>query len=88
MSIYKRELERKHNLDPTFHRLFQRLFEIYQSNKNSLIKFKRGDSYVLATKDYTLSVLDYETIKKYANVTKKFINSVDNITKMTNVQDQ
>src|SRR3989338_7533747 len=48
MSIYKRELERKHNLDPTFHRLFQRLFEIYQSNKNSLIKFKRGDSYVLA----------------------------------------
>ncbi|MBS3064331.1 MAG: hypothetical protein J4472_00790 [DPANN group archaeon] len=88
MHIYKKELERKHNLDPTFHRLLQRLFEIYQSSRNSLVKFKRGDSYVLATKNYTLSVLDYETVKKYANVTKKFIKSVDEIIKVTDVQDQ
>src|SRR3972149_4361933 len=74
--------------DSTFHRLMQRLFEIYQSNKSSVVKFKRGDSYILASKDYTLSVLDYETVKKYANVTKKFISSVDEISKVANVSDQ
>ncbi|MBS3064982.1 MAG: hypothetical protein J4451_00585 [DPANN group archaeon] len=88
MSLYKRVIEPKYRLDSTFHRLMQRLFEIYQSNKSSVVKFKRGDSYILASKDYTLSVLDYETVKKYANVTKKFISSVDEISKVANVSDQ
>ena len=75
-----REIEKTYALDPIFFRLFKKLLEIQRFEKDSLVRFKRGDKYILTTGEYNqVTVLDLDNIKKFLNCTKKFVERVEPI---------
>ncbi|MFH0869281.1 MAG: hypothetical protein V1839_03575 [archaeon] len=87
ISIYRtKDIEKRHGFDPKFYRLLQKLMEIQKFDKTSIMRFKRGDRYILSTVDYQMSVLDLDNMKRYKYLTKKFIDSVDLIISKTQIQ--
>jgi len=82
-SVYRQKgIESRYNLDPKFFRLLQKLLEIQKFDKESIMRFKRGDKYILASNEYTsMSVLDVDSIKRYSNLTKKFVEQIENVVK-------
>jgi len=76
---YKYKVEGRYALDPKFFRLFQKLIEIQKFDEASVSRFKHGDRYILASDDFSMSVLDIDSIKRYLNLAKKFIEQVDTI---------
>ena len=79
ISIYKNKVEARYRLDPKFFRLLQKLMDIQKFDKESAVRFKRGDKYILSTSEYNMSVLDLELVKKCSNRTKKFVGEVTRI---------
>jgi len=80
ISIYRnKDIEKRHGFDPKFYRLLQKLLEIRKFDKTSIMRFKRGDRYILSTGDYQMSVLDIDNMKRYKYLTQKFIESVESI---------
>jgi len=84
ISIYRtKDIEKRYGFDPKFFRLMQKLLEIQRFDKESIMRFKRGDRYILSTGEYQMSVLDLESLKRYKYLAKKFIDSVDAILSKT-----
>ena len=81
ISIFRQKLEEKHKFDPKYYRLLSKLLEIYKYDKNSSVRFKRGERYILTSADYDMTILDVNLIKRYSSVTRKF---VDDILKVVN----
>jgi len=80
ISLYREQIEKTHALDPIFFRLLKKLIEIQRFEKDAIVRFKRGDKYILATGEYSqMTVLDVENIKKFLNCTKKFIEKAEPI---------
>ena len=80
ISIFRnKEIEKRYSFDPKFYRLLQKLLEIHRFDKEALVRFKRGDKYILANGGYNLSVLDLESLKRYSGLTKKFVENITNI---------
>ena len=80
ISIYRTKgIEKHYGFDPKFFRLLQKLLEIHKFDKTAIMRFKRGDRYILSTGEYKMSVLDLENLKRYKYLTQKFIENVSNI---------
>ncbi len=80
ISIYRnKDIEKRYGFDPKFFRLMQKLLEIDKIDKTSIMRFKRGDRYILSTGDYQMSVLDIESLKRYKYLAQRFIESISTI---------
>jgi len=80
ISIYRnKDVEKRYGFDPKFFRLMQKLLEIDKVDKTSIMRFKRGDRYILSTGDYQMSVLDIESLKRYKYLAQRFIESISAI---------
>jgi hypothetical protein len=87
INVYRTSgVETRYNFDSKFYRLLQKLMEIQRFDKESMIRFKRGDKYILTSNEYSMSVLDSDSIKRYSNLTKKFVEQIGNIVVKPNVQ--
>lgn len=77
LSIYRnRDVEKRYGFDPKFFRLMHKLLEMNRIDKASIMRFKRGNNYILSTGDYEMTVLDVESIKRYKYLSQRFIESV------------
>ncbi len=79
-------LETRYGFDSKFYRLLQKLLEIQHFDKESMVRFKRGDKYILTSNEYSMSVLDLDSIKRYSNLTKKFVEQIGNVVVKPDVQ--
>lgn len=80
ISVFRnKEIEKRYNFDPKFYRLLQKLLEIHKFDKEAIVRFKRGDRYILSTNEFQMSVLDLESLKRYAHLTKKFVEQVSGV---------
>ena len=79
ISTFRQKVESRHNIDSRFHKLLIKLLELQRFDQGSVVRFKRGEKYILASSEYNLSVLDLENIKRYLNLTKKFVGVVKDI---------
>lgn len=79
ISVYRNKIEQFYNFDQKFYRLLSKLQEIQRMGAESAVRFKRGERYVLAGHDYRLTTIDYESVKRYSNLTKSFVGKVDAI---------
>ena len=87
ISIYKNHIEKRYNFDGKYFRLLQKLTDLEKFEKESPVRFKRGDKYILSTGEYKMSVLDVNTVKRYSELAKKFVSEVNSIlTKVENVR--
>lgn len=87
ISVYKTKVEARYGLDGKYFKLLQKLMDLDRFDKESPVRFKRGDKYILSTSEYNMSVLDLATVKKYNLLTKRFVTKVDSIlTKTENVK--
>jgi hypothetical protein len=41
-----------------------------------VVRFKRGEKYILSTSEYSMSAIDLESVKRYSNLTKKFVQEI------------
>lgn len=76
ISIYRQKLEQRYKFDPVFYRLLNKLLEVHKFDKNSTVRFRRGDRYILTSSTYDMTVLDINSVKRYSSVTRKFIGEV------------
>jgi len=81
ISIFRQKLEQRYNFDPVYYRLLNKLLEVYKFDKNSTVRFKRGDKYILTSSNYDMTVLDVNSVKRYSSVTRKFIETVRQVIK-------
>lgn len=79
ISVFREKLEGRYNFDPRFFKLLKKLLELQRFDKDSVVRFKRGEKYILTSSEYSMSVLDLENIKRYSSLTKKFVNVVSDI---------
>ncbi|MEM2873838.1 MAG: hypothetical protein QW063_00050 [Candidatus Nanoarchaeia archaeon] len=79
ISIYKNKVAPRYKLDVKYFKLLQKLLDIQKFDKDSVVRFKKGEKYILSTSESNLSVLDLELIKRYSNLTKKFVTEISNI---------
>jgi len=79
INIYRTRLERDLNLDRTYSRLLTQLLELERFEKESPVRFKRKQSYILTREDFSVISLDHDKVKRYANVAMKFIKDVGTI---------
>ena len=79
IKIYSDKIARKYKLDPKYVRLLNNLMEIKRYIKESPIRFKRQDKYILSTKDYETKSLDLDKVKRYFNLVKTFINDIEKV---------
>jgi len=87
LNTYKNHIEKRYNFDGKYFRLFQKLTDLEKFDKESPVRFKRGDKYILSTGEYSMSVLDLATVKRYSELAKKFVSEVNSIlTKVENVR--
>ena len=80
---YKEKIQGRYGMDAKYLKLLQRLMDLEKYDKNSPVRFKRGDKYILSTTEYNMSVLDLATIKRYNELAKKFVSAVSDITAKT-----
>ena len=86
VEIYQKKVAPRYNLDGKYYKLLQKLMEVQKYDTESVVRFKRGDKYILSTGEYSMSAIDVDTVKRYSNLTKKFVQEIaDAITKQ-NVQ--
>jgi hypothetical protein len=86
VEIYQKKIAPRYNLDGKYYKLLQRLMEVQKYDAESIFRFKKGEKYILSTAEYSMSAIDIDTVKKYSNLTKKFVQDIaDAITKQ-NVQ--
>ena len=81
ISIYRQKLEEKYKFDQVYYRLLNKLLEVYKFDKNSTVRFRRGDRYILTSSTYDMTVLDVNSVKRYSSVTRKFIETVAQVLK-------
>lgn len=79
INIFERKLRNKYKLDPKYTKLMTRLLELEVYIKESPIRFKRKDKYVLSTEDYKTRTLDIDKVKRYIHLVKNFINDVNDL---------
>src|SRR3989338_3936692 len=79
ISTYKQKVEQFYGLDPKFCILLKKLNEIRKLSTNTNVAFRRGEKYVLASSDFKLTTIDFESIKRYNNITKRFVETVESI---------
>lgn len=77
ISTYKQKVEQFYGFDPKFYSLLKKLNEIRKLGANVNVAFRRGERYVLANTDFKLTTIDYESIKRYNNIAKRFIEKVE-----------
>jgi hypothetical protein len=76
LSMYRYSLEKRYGFDIVYYRLLGKLMEVKKFNTDSKVRFKRGNTYVLAGEGFYLQIIDREKVKKYIYLTKNFINNV------------
>lgn len=79
--IYKTKLEKDLNFDQKYARLLTQLLEIERFEKDSKVRFKRKEAYIFTRDDFSIMTLDKDKVKRYANLTKKFIEDVGTLIK-------
>ncbi len=79
ISTYRNKVEQFYNFDQKFYRLLNKLQEIQRVGTESMMRFKRGEKYVLANQDYKLTTIDFESVKRYSNLTKNFVVIVSSL---------
>lgn len=79
INIYRQKLEQRYNFDQVFYRLLSKLLEVYKFDKNSTVRFKRGDKYILTSSTYNMTTLDVNSVKRYSSLTRKFVGEVGKI---------
>jgi|SRR3989344_9269393 len=79
ISTYRQKLEHFYNLDPKFYSLLKKLNEIRKLGANVNVAFRHGEKYVLASSDFKLTTIDFESIKRYNNITKRFVEKVEGV---------
>jgi len=79
IDIYRTKLEKDLGLDLTYARLLTQLLEINKLDKETKVKFKRKQAYILTREDFSVITLDHDKVKRYANVSKRFIEDVGKI---------
>jgi hypothetical protein len=75
IAIYRNKLSLKYNFDNKYLKLLERLYEIQKYDSQSIMRFKKGDKYILSTGD-KISSIDLDSLKRYSNLTKKFIDEI------------
>lgn len=76
ISLYRQKLEKRYGFDIKFHRLLRKLLEIEKFDKESAVRFRRGNKYILTSGDYNMAILDLEHVKRYSNLTKNFVKKI------------
>ncbi len=79
ISLFKEKVETKYNFDPRFFKLLKKLLELQRFDRDSVVRFKRGEKYILTSPEHGMSVLDLENVKKYSNLTRRFVNAVGSV---------
>ncbi len=79
LSTYRQKVEPFYGFDPKFYSLLKKLNEIRKLGANANVAFRRGERYVLANTDFKLTTIDVESIKRYNNIAKRFVEKAERI---------
>ncbi|MGB9675205.1 MAG: hypothetical protein ACP5IJ_01690 [Candidatus Nanoarchaeia archaeon] len=80
LNTYKREIEPKYQLDRKYSKLAQKLFELQKANLEANVRFKRGEKYIISLPEFgKIITLDFELVKRYLALAKKFIYEASHI---------
>jgi hypothetical protein len=74
VDIWIRELQQNQAFERKHSDFLKRIGELKQAIATSSMRFRKQDKYILTNDVYDLKVLDMDTIKKYLNVAKDFVD--------------
>ncbi len=77
--IFKNEVMKRYNIERRFLIAIEDIIELVNTRKKSPIEFKRGDKYVICTKDYKMKIINLDNIKKYINEIKLLSSKIEQI---------
>ncbi len=81
LQIFKETLIPQYNFNEKYYRLLKKLKELDTYNKESVMRFKRGDAYILAKHNYKMKTLKIDIVKLYLKLTKEFIDLIEDTMK-------
>ncbi len=76
VDIFQKKIIPRYSLDIKYCKLLQKLMEVQKYDAEAIIKFKKGDRYILTNAEYSMSAIDVESVKRYSNLTKKFVSEI------------
>lgn len=79
INIFEKKIISRYKLDLKYLKLLKLLLELKIYIRESPIRFKKQDKYILSTEDYKMMTLDIDKVKRYLNIVKNFIKDVDKI---------
>jgi len=77
--LFKERIIPRYNIDLKYFRLLNKLYEIDRFNKTSIVRFKKGEKYILTNHEYNTIVIDLENVKRLNNISKKFVNEIKQV---------
>lgn len=77
IDVFHPEVQRRYGFGEEHLRLLKKLAEFKQHSKESIMRFRRKDKYILTTQQYDMQVLDLEKVKRFCAATKKFVEKVE-----------
>ena len=86
ITLLKGSLAKKYDLSHVDIAMITEMQELIHGHKESTVEFARKGSYVMASKDFSLSTVNVEKIKTYLNRTKTLYTKIhDRLTRDTTV---
>ncbi len=79
IDVFHPEVQARYNFGAEHLHLLKKLAEFKQYNKESIMRFRRKDKYILTTQQYDMQVLDLDKVKRFCEATKKFVEQVNKI---------
>jgi hypothetical protein len=81
VNIYQTQLERDLKFDKNYARLLTQLLEVQKFERESKVRFKRKQAYILTREDFSIMTLDREKVTRYARVSKNLIRDIGKVIK-------
>lgn len=79
MNFFRETAARRYNIPREQILALYELYDLVEKHKKSPMEFVRKETYVIASTDYKLRLLDLKKVKQYVEATKMFIRKVNSI---------
>ncbi|MEK6903216.1 MAG: hypothetical protein AABW64_01045 [Nanoarchaeota archaeon] len=79
LQFFKDNVARRYNIPYESMTAIKELYDLMEKRKKSPMEFVRKDTYIIASNEYKLRLLDIKKVKEYVEKTKMFIKKVESV---------
>jgi hypothetical protein len=79
LQFFKDSVARRYNVPYESMTAVKELYDLMEKRKNSSMEFVRKETFVIASNEYRLRLLDIKKVKEYVEKTKMFIKKIESV---------